>query len=79
MFQNVTGLRQGNAGKPLNELMNRGIFFEILEERGNRNPCAPENPCTTYPIRVALNIEAGRPINHAQMVALWVNQEKTAA
>ena len=64
MFQNVTSLRYGDAGKPFNELVDRGVFFEVLEERGNRNPCATENPGTTYAIRVALDIGAGRPINH---------------
>lgn len=64
VLQDVTGLRQGNAGEPLNELMDRGVFFEVLEERGNRNPRASENPSTTYAIRVALDIEARRPINH---------------
>ena len=63
MFQDVTSLRQGDAGKPLNELMDGGVFFEILEERGNRNPCASKNPSTTYAIRVALDIHARRPIN----------------
>ena len=79
VFQDVTGLRQGNAGKPLDELVNRGIFFEILEQRGNRNPRAPKNPGTTYAIRVALNIGAGRPINHVQMVALWAREAKAGA
>lgn len=64
MFQNVTSLRQGDAGKPLDELMDGCVFFEVLEECGNRNPRASENPGTTYAIRVALDIKAGRPINH---------------
>ena len=64
VFQNVASLRQGDTGKPLNELMDGGIFFEVLEESGNRNPCASENPSTAYAIRVALDIKAGRPINH---------------
>ena len=64
MFQDVAGLRQGDTGKPLDELMDGGVFFEILEERGNRNPRAAENPGATYAIRIALDIETGRPINH---------------
>jgi len=64
VFKDVTSLRQGNAGEPLNELMDRGVFFEVFEERGNGNPRASENPSTTYAIRVALNIGARRPINH---------------
>jgi len=60
----MTSLRQGNTGEPLNELMDRGILFEVLEERGNRDPRAPKNPCTTDAIRVALDIGARRPINH---------------
>lgn len=31
MFQDVTSLRQGNAGEPLNELMARRVFFEVLD------------------------------------------------
>lgn len=64
MFQDVTSLGQGDAGKPLNELMDGGVFLEVFEERSNRNPRASENPSTTYAIRVALDIETGRPINH---------------
>jgi hypothetical protein len=64
VFQNVTSLRQGDAGKPLDELMDGCVFFEVLEECGNRNPRASENPSTTYAIRVALDIKAGRPVNH---------------
>ena len=69
MFQHVTYLGQGNTGEPLNKLMDRGVFFEVLEERGNRNPCAPENPSTTYAIRVAFDIGASRPINHGWNVS----------
>ena len=76
MFQDVTSLRQGNAGEPLNELMDRGILFQVFEECGNRNPRASENPSTTYAIRVALDIGTGRPINHGWMVALWDAREK---
>jgi len=76
MFQDVASLGQGNAGKPLNELMNRSVFFKIFEKCGNRNPSAPENPGTTDAFRVALDIGAGRPINHCQMVALWEEREK---
>jgi hypothetical protein len=79
VFQDVTSLRQGNTGKPLNELMDRGVFFEVLKERSNRNPCASKNPSTTYAIRVALDIGAGRPINHGQILALWAEREKKTA
>ena len=64
MFEDVTSLGQGNAGKPLKELMNGSVFFQILKERGNRHPCATKNPSTTYAIWVALDIGTGRPINH---------------
>jgi hypothetical protein len=76
VFQDVTSLRQGNAGEPLNELMDGGIFFQVFKECGNRNPRASENPSTTYAIRVALDIGTGRPINHSQIVALWEAREK---
>jgi hypothetical protein len=76
VFQNVTSLRQGNTGEPLNELMDGGVFFKIFEKRGNRNPRASENPSTIYAIRVALYIVARRPINHGCMVALWAATEK---
>ena len=64
VFQYVARLSQRDTGKPFDELVDGGIFFQILEERGNRNPRASENPSTTYAIRVALDIGAGRPINH---------------
>ena len=76
MFQDVTRLRQGDAGKPFNELVDRGVFFEVLEERSNRYPRTSENPSTTYAIGVALDIGTGRPINHSWMVALWEAREK---
>lgn len=75
MLQGVTCLRQGNAGKPLNELMDRGIFFEIFKKSGDWNPRTAENPSTTHAIRVAFDIGARRPINHGVMVALWAYSE----
>jgi len=54
--------------------MDRGVFFEVFKERSNRNPRASENPGTTYAIRVALDIRAGRPINHRKIVALWTRR-----
>ena len=69
-------MQQGDAGKPFNELMNGGVFFEVFKERGNRNPRASENPSTTHAIRVALDIGTRRPINHGVMVALRVVGEK---
>jgi len=47
VFQDVASLRQGNAGKPLNELMDGGVCFEVLKESSDRNPSAAENPGTT--------------------------------
>ena len=64
VFQDVTRLRHGYAGKPLDELMNRGILFQVLEKCGNGNPRTAENPSTAYAVRVALDIGAGRPIDH---------------
>jgi hypothetical protein len=74
----MTSLRQGDTGKPLDELMDRGIFFEVLKERSNRNPCASENPGTADAFRVALDIWARRPINHEQILALWSTSLKSA-
>lgn len=64
MLKHVARLSQGNAGKPLDELVNGRILFEILEKCGNRHPRAAENPGTTYAFRVAFDIGAGRPIDH---------------
>jgi hypothetical protein len=58
VFQDVTSLRYENAGEPLNELMDRGIFLQVLEKRGNGNLEALGNPSTTYAIRIALDIGA---------------------
>jgi hypothetical protein len=55
MLKDVASLRQGNARKPLDELLDRGVFFEIFKERSYRNPSAPENPSTTNAIRIALD------------------------
>ncbi len=76
MFQDMPRLRQGNAWKPFNELMHRGIFFEVFKKSGNGNPSATENPDTTYALRVAFDIGARGPINHGRIVALW--EKKTA-
>ena len=46
MFEYVTSLEQGNAGKPLKKLMNGCVFFQIFKKRGSRYPCAKENPST---------------------------------
>lgn len=64
MFEHVTSLGQGNAGKPLKKLMNGCVLFQIFKKRGNRYPCATENPSAAYTIWVALNIRAERPIKH---------------
>jgi hypothetical protein len=71
VLQNVACLRQRNAGKPLKEFVDRGILLKVLKQRGNGNPRAAKNPGTTYAIRVALNVRAGRPIDHGAMVALY--------
>ena len=54
-FQNSFYLRSLNAGKPFQELFNRGAIFEILEEGGYWNPGATKNPGATYSFRVTLD------------------------
>lgn len=70
VLQDMTNLRERNPGKPLKELVNRGILFKILKQSGNRNSRAAEYPGTTDAIRVALNVRARGPVNHGPMVAL---------
>lgn len=69
MLQDVANLRLRNPGEPLKKLVNGGILLEVLEQRGNRHPCATEDPGTTHAIGVALDIGTGGPIDHGAMVA----------
>ena len=71
MLQDVARLGQGDPGEPLKKFVDGGILLKVLKQRGNRNPRATKNPGTTYAIGVALNVRAGRPVNHGAMVALW--------
>jgi hypothetical protein len=70
VLQDVARLRKGNAREPLKKLVDCGILFKVLKQSGDRNPRATENPGTTHAISVALDVRAGRPVDHEAMVAL---------
>ena len=66
MLEHDTGLLQGDAGKPIDELMNRGVVFEVLEERGHGYASAKKDPSAAHSGGVLLDNSAGRPIDHGQ-------------
>ena len=70
MLQNGASLLGRDAGEPFDELMERRVVFEILEQGRNRYPRAAKYPGAAYPSWVMLGYRTGRPIDHAAMVAL---------
>jgi hypothetical protein len=65
-------LLKSYAGEPLNELMDRCVIFEVLEERCYRHARASKHPRTANASGVALDGSASGPVNHGEMVALGV-------
>jgi hypothetical protein len=61
-------LRPGHSGEPLDELLDRGPAFKVLEQRAHRNTRAAKNPGAAKPLRVAFRSAAGRPVKHARIL-----------
>jgi hypothetical protein len=65
-------LLKSYAREPLNELMDRCVIFEVLEQRRYRHARAAKDPRTTDASGVALDGSARGPVDHGEMVALGV-------
>lgn len=72
MLKHNARLLKRHAGKPLNELMDGSVVFEVLEERCHRHARASKDPRTANASGIALDGSAGGPIDHGEMVALGV-------
>ena len=58
VFQDRFDLFAFYAGEPLEEILNAGAIFQILEERPDRHPAPPEDPSATDLLRRALHFRA---------------------
>jgi hypothetical protein len=70
VFKNGPRLRQTDAGEPFNELVDRRTVFQILKQCRYRYSRATKKPGAAVALSIALNGITGRPINHAESIAL---------
>jgi len=66
VLQHTASLLDGNALEPLNELVHRGIVFEVLKERGNRHARTAKDPRATQDGWILFHSGTSRPVNHAE-------------
>ncbi len=59
MLQHSTSLFGRNALEPLNELQDRGVVFEVLEQRRNGHPRPSEDPRAAQHGAIVLHSVAG--------------------
>lgn len=64
------GLLGGHARKPLDELVQRGVVLQVLEERGDRHAGTREHPGAAHAVRMTIDFRTGWPIANGQMLAL---------
>ncbi len=64
MFQHGFRLLTGNAGEPLQKIVQPRAVFEVLEERLHRHPRARKHPSTAYLAGHLLNPRAFMPVHH---------------
>ena len=72
MLKDCASLICRDAGKPLDEVMQRRIIFQVFEQCRDRHARAAEDPGPAHACRVSLYSWAGGPIDHGGMVALGV-------
>lgn len=65
VLQDGARLRQRDAREPLEELLNRNVVLEVLEEGCHRDSGAAKHPCPAEPFGVSLDGWAAGPIDHA--------------
>jgi hypothetical protein len=66
MLQDSASLFDRNPGKPLDELENRGVIFEVLEQGCDRHTRAPEDPCAAQDGGILFYGCATGPVDHAK-------------
>ena len=54
VFQNVLDLRDGYTGKPFDELSYQRAIFQVLEQCGDRDARAMEDPNAAYALGISL-------------------------
>ena len=59
MLKDGSSLRQADARKPFNELVDGCAVFQILEERCHRHTRTPKKPGATVALGVVFNCVAG--------------------
>ena len=64
MAQDHLHLFAGHAGEPFEEIIHPRPIFQVLEERLNRHPCAPEKPGAAYFPRCPFDCRTLTPIKH---------------
>ena len=64
MLQHGSRLLDRNAREPLDELVQRSVVFEVLEQRCDGHARAPEHPCAAEDGGVLLYRAASGPVNH---------------
>ena len=69
MLKNRASLLGCHTGKPLDEVMQRRVIFQVLEEGRDRYARTAEDPCSAYACGVTFNSRAGRPVDHGGIVA----------
>lgn len=69
VFEYGSGLLGSDPRKPFNEIVKRGVIFQVFEERRDGHASTCKYPGTAHAAGVSLNDRAGRPVNHVWMVA----------
>jgi hypothetical protein len=70
--ENCHCLIAGHALKPLDEVVNFGALFGILEQRAHRNTRAREDPGDTDAVGEALDYVTLPPVQHEASVGLLI-------
>jgi hypothetical protein len=69
VLQYCAHLLEGDARKPFDEVVRRGVVFEVFKERGDGHTGTVEQPSSAVPFHVSLDRVAGGPVNHARRIA----------
>ena len=65
MIKHGTRLLHGHTRKPVHELLDRGVIFQVLEQGGHRDASASKHPHPAHDSQVAFDGTAGGPIDNA--------------
>jgi hypothetical protein len=73
------GLLLGDAGKPLEKLIDRGPSFQVFEQRLHRGARSAKNPRAAHFAFDALDFRTIAPIQHAYMICLARKSQQEVA